>query len=196
MALLDYNEIREGKVIIYKDEPCVVLESHVARTQQRKPQNQVKLKSLLNGRTFNDSFRSSDTADEAELRKQEVKFLYESKGEYWFCDAKDPSKRFALGDDVISANTKKFLIDNTVATALVFETEDDEEKIIGVTLPIKMTFEIKDAPPSIKGNSVSGGNKQLTLANGTVINGPLFLEAGEKIIVNTETGEYVERASK
>lgn len=196
MALLDYNEIKEGKVIVYNEEPCVVLESHVARTQQRKPQNQVKLKSLINGRTFNETFRSSDTADEADLRKQEVKFLYQNKGEFWFCDAKDPSKRFALGDDIISSNTQKFLIDNTIATALIFEDDDEQEKVIGITLPIKMTFEIKDAPPSIKGNTATGGTKQLTLSNGTIINGPLFLETGEKIIVNTETGEYVERAGK
>jgi elongation factor P len=57
-----------------------------------------------------------------------------------------------------------------------------------------MEFVIKDAPPSIRGNTSSGGNKVVTLENGVTINAPLFLEIGEKIIVNTETGDYVERA--
>jgi elongation factor P len=57
-----------------------------------------------------------------------------------------------------------------------------------------MTFTVKEAPPAVKGDTAKGGNKQITLENGTVINAPLFIEAGEKIIVNTETGEYAERA--
>lgn len=192
MALLDYNEIREGKVIIYNDEPCVVLESHVARTQQRKPQNQVKLKSLTNGRTFNETFRSSDTAEEADISKKEVKFLYANRGEYWFADPNNPKDRFVLSEDILG-NTVKFLKDNCLGHAMVFEY-DDEEKIIGFKLPVKMEFTIKECPPSIKGNTASGGNKPATLENGSVVNVPLFLEAGEKIIVNTETSEYVERA--
>ncbi|HVU84007.1 MAG TPA: hypothetical protein VHC50_04155, partial [Puia sp.] len=80
--MLQYNEIREKKIIIHNDEPCEVVESHVARTQQRKPQNQVKLRSLISGKTFAATFHVSDTADEAELEKREVKFLYHNRGEY------------------------------------------------------------------------------------------------------------------
>ena len=69
MALLEYNEIKEGKIIIYNNEPCEVIEAHVARTQQRKPQNQTKLKSLVNGRTYNETFQGSDTVQEAEIEK-------------------------------------------------------------------------------------------------------------------------------
>jgi len=70
MALLEYNEIREGKIIIYNNEPCEVLESNVARTQQRKPQNHTKLKSLIGGRTYNATFQGSDTAEAAETEKR------------------------------------------------------------------------------------------------------------------------------
>jgi elongation factor P len=194
MALLQYNEIRTGKVIVYNDEPCVVLDNHVARTQQRKPQNQVKLKSLTTGRTYNETFRSSDTADEADVQKRDIKFLYANKGEYWFCDPTDPANRFKL-DEVLLADAKPYLKDNMMVSGMVFDFED-EEKIIGVKLPIKMEFAVKDAPPNIKGDTATGGNKVVTLETGTTINAPLFIEAGERIIVNTETGEYVERAPK
>lgn len=190
--MLEYNEIKERKIIIYNNEPCEVLESHVARTQQRKPQNQVKLKSLVNGRTFNESFRSSDTAEEADLVKKEVKFLYENRGEYWFCDPESPKDRFQL-PTVLIGDSAKFLKANETVTALVWDN-DGEEKIISVKLPIKMEFTIKEAPPSIKGNTATGGTKIVVLENGATINAPLFLEAGQKIRVNTETGEYVERA--
>ncbi len=192
MALLEYNEIKQGKVIIYNDEPCVVLENHVARTQQRKPQNQVKLRSLVNGRAYNETFRVSATVEEAELEKRETKYLYSSKGEYWFCDPENPANRFKL-DPALLGDAVKFLKDNTIVTALVWG-EDEDEKIISIKVPIKMEFTIKDAPPSMKGNTAAGGGKVVTLENGVDITAPLFLNAGDKIIVNTETGEYVERA--
>lgn len=192
MAQLEYNEIRERKIIIYNDEPCEVLESHVARTQQRKPQNQVKLKSLTTGRTFNETFRSADTANEAELEKREVKFLYANRGEYWFVNPSDPKDRFQLPETLLSESIK-FLKANENVIALVWDN-DGEEKIISVRLPIKMTFTVKEAPPSIKGNTANGGGKLVVLETGTTISAPFFIETGDKIIVNTETGEYVERA--
>src|SRR6185295_5988790 len=96
MSQLQYNEIREKKIIIYDGEPAEVVESHVARTQQRKPQNQVKLKSLISGKTIAATYHVSDSADEADITKKEVTFLYANKGEYWFCDPNNKADRFKL----------------------------------------------------------------------------------------------------
>ena len=192
MAQLEYNEIRQGKIIIYNGEPCEVLDSHVARTQQRKPQNQVKLRSLKSGRAYNESFQGSDSAEEADITKRDTKFLFANKGEYWFCDPKDAGNRFKL-DEKLLGNAVKFLRPNELVTALIWDN-DDEEETIGVSLPVKVTFEVKEAPPAIKGDTRTGGSKIIVLENGTTINSPLFVEAGDKIVVNTVTGEYVERA--
>ena len=195
MALLEYNEIRVGKVIIHNDEPCEVLDNHVARTQQRKPQNAVKLRSLKSGKAYNEVFHVSDSAEEADLEKRETKFLFTNKGEYWFADPKDPSNRFKL-DEKLLGDKAKYLSPNGMVNALVWTNEDDEEEVIGVALPVKMTFEVKEAPPAIKGDTRTGGSKPVVLDNGAVINCPLFVDVGDKIVVNTETNEYVERASK
>lgn len=192
--MLEYSEIRERKIIIFEDEPCEVMENHVARTQQRKPQNQVKLKSLLSGRTWNTVFHASDKAEEAEISKKDVKFLYANKGEFWFCSPTDPSDRFKI-DEKIIGETAKFLKANELATALVWDN-DGEEMMIKVSLPIKMEFMIKEAPPSIRGNTANGGGKVAILENGVKITVPFFVEAGDKVIINTETGEYVERVAK
>lgn len=189
--MLEYSEIKQGKVIIFENEPCEVLDNHVARTQQRKPQNQVKLKSLLSGRTWNTVFHAADKADEAEIEKRGVKFLYENKGEFWFCDPEDPSDRFQLPESIIGSSAK-FLKPNEIVEAVIWD-DDGEEKTINIKLPIKMEFEIKEAPPSIKGNTANGGGKVATLENGMKITVPFFVETGEKVVVNTETGEYVER---
>ena len=205
--MLQYNEIREKKIIIYNDEPCEVVESHVARTQQRKPQNQVKLKSLISGKTIAATFHVSESAEEADIQKKEVTFLYANKGEFWFCDPNDKSNRFKL-EEILMGDTAKFLKQNSNVTALVWDDGDDEaptpkgvgvpaasvgKKIIKITLPIKMEFKVKDAPPAVRGDTSKGGNKIITLENGTTLNAPMFINEGDTIRVNTETGEYVER---
>lgn len=192
--MLEYNEIKTGKVIIHNDEPYEVLDYHIARTQQRKPQNQVKMRSLVNGRAVNETFHVSDKAHEADISKKETKFLYTNKGEYWFCDPKNPKDRYQIAGNTIGENTVKFLKENEIVSALVWNY-DDEEKIINIEVPVKMEFVIKDCPPNIKGNTAQGGNKPATLENGSVVNVPLFLNPGDKILVNTQTGEYTERVS-
>jgi elongation factor P len=129
------------------------------------------------------------------ISKREALFLFVNKGEFWFCDPTDRAKRFQINSDVIG-DQAKFLKDNTVVDTKIFVNEDEEEQVIGVTLPVKMTFEVKEAPPAIKGNTASGGGKMVIIETGAQITTPLFIEAGEKIIINTETGEYVERAPK
>lgn len=192
MSQLEYSEIREKKIIIHDNEPCEVVESHVARTQQRKPQNQVKLKSLISGKTISATFHVSDTADEADIIKRDIKFLYHNRGEYWFCDPQDKSSRFKL-DAVLIGDGAKFLKQNANVTALVWENGDNENKIIKVTLPIKMEFLVKVAPPAVRGDTSKGGIKVITLENGATINAPMFIKERDVISVNTETGEYVER---
>ena len=192
MSQLDYSEIREKKIIIYADEPCEVVESHVARTQQRKPQNQVKLRSLISGKVFPATFHVSESADEADIDKKEVTFLYANKGEYWFCDPENKSNRFKL-EEALMGDSAKFLKPNSNVTALVWTNEDDEEKIIKVTVPIKMNFKVKEAPPAVRGDTSKGGNKVITLENGTTLNAPMFINEGDTVSINTQTGEYVER---
>ena len=191
MSQLQYNEIREKKIIIYNDEPCEVVESHVARTQQRKPQNQVKLKSLISGKTIAATFHVSEFVNEADIIKRDITFLYHNKGEYWFCDPEDKSNRFKL-DAMLIGETAKFLKQNGNVTALVWEN-NDEGKIIKVTLPIKMEFKVKVAPPPVRGDTSKSGMKVITLENGATLNAPMFINEGDVIRVNTETGEYVER---
>ena len=160
--MLQYNEVREKRIIVYDGEPCEVVESHVARTQQRKPQNQVKLKSLISGKTIAATFHVSDTAEEADMTKKEVTFLYSNRGEFWFCDPLDKSNRFKL-DEALLGGAAKFLKQNTNVTALVWTNEDEEENIIKLALPIKMEFRVKDAPPAVRGDTSKGGNKIITL---------------------------------
>ena len=185
--MLDYNDIKPKKFIILDGEPFEVLEAHVFRKQQRKPVNATKLKNLITGGVREHSFAVSDKVDEAEIEEREVIYLYNNKNEYWFCEANDKSKRFKLEPEKVQ-NKIVFVKPNSSIKLLTFG-----ERLLGIKIPIKMELQVKEAAPAVRGNTVSGGVKQVTLETGLVINTPMFVNLGDTVIVNTETGEYVER---
>ncbi len=185
--MLSYNEIKPRKFIVFNSEPYEVLDSHVFRKQQRKPVNQTKLKNLITGKVVENSFHQSESVAEAEIDKRPIKYLYTNKGEYWFTERDDPSKRFVLGTDAIKDKII-YVKPNDVVDFLSFN-----EVPIGIDIPIKVTLKVTDAPPTIKGNTAQGGNKQVTVETGANINTPMFINAGDVIEINTDTGEYVSR---
>lgn len=187
MAMLEYNEITVKKYIVIDGAPFEVLENHIARTQQRKPQNQTKVKNLLTGRLSNMTFHASDKVEEADIDTKEVKYLYSSRGAWWFSEANDPSKRFQISEEILGAQAK-FLRANFVYDAKIFNGE-----VFGIKLDPMVDLKVVEAPPSIKGDSARGGNKNVIVEGGAVISAPLFVNEGDIIRINTETGEYRER---
>jgi elongation factor P len=185
--MLEYNEITLRKLIIYENEPYEVLDSHVFRKQQRKPVNATKLRNLITGNMKEVSFHVSDKVDEAELEKKEIKYLYANKGQYWFCEPENPSKRFELPEALVGKKVK-FLKQNSVVNMLMFG-----ERPLDIDIPIKVDLKVTDAPPAVKGDTAKGGTKLITLETGATLNGPLFINEGDIIRINTDTGEYVER---
>ena len=194
--MLEYSEVVERKYIIFNGDPYEVLTSHVFRKQQRKPVNATKLRNMMTGKITEQSFHQSEKVEEADITTKEAKFLYTNKGEFWFADPKDPAKRFKIDETLIGPQAK-FLKPNSIAEVLVFTKNDDEEGVmIGTKLPIKVELKVKEAAPAVKGDTATGGTKQITLETGAIINAPLFVNENDTVVVNTETGEYVERAKK
>src|SRR3989344_4696578 len=171
--MLEYNEVVLRKYIVVDKEPYEVLDSHVFRKQQRKPVNAVKLKNLITGKMAEMSFHVSDKIEEAEMSNRDIKFLYTNKGEYWFCEASDSSKRFMLAESVLGTQIQ-YVKPNSVVPALVFD-----EKIIGVKLPIKVDLKVTEADPAVRGDTVKGGNKQVKLETGATLSVPMFVKEGD-----------------
>jgi elongation factor P len=192
--MLEYSEIKERKYIVFEDEPYEVLSSHVFRKQQRKPVNATKLRNLLTGRIVEHSFHVSDKAEEADIKKHEVKYLYTNKGEFWFSEVNDPSKRFQLPAEMIGP-AGRFLRPNTVVDTLIFEDGTDEGKTIGVKLPIKVDLKVTESHPATKGNTAQGASKEVVLETGATLMVPMFIKEGDTVRVNTETGDYADRVS-
>lgn len=188
--MLEYNEILPKKVILLDGQPYEVLDAHVFRKQQRKPVNQTKLRHLITGKVTEQAFHVSEKVDEADLSSKSVKYLYTNKGEWWFCTEDNPSDRFKLPQETVGSQGQ-FLKPNSILEALIFNDE-----VIGLKMPIKVDLIVKDAPPAVRGNTAQGGSKEITLETGATVQAPLFINEGDLVRINTETGTYVERVDK
>lgn len=188
--MLSYTDLTKGVLFIMDGQPWEVLESHFLRMQQRKAVVQTKLRNLISGKIVDRNFQASDEFEEAEVEKKPAVFIYESKEQYWFNDESNPKNRFFLTAEILGEQ-RQFLKPNTRVETVVFNG-----KVITVKLPVKMEFEVIEAPPAIRGNTAQGGTKVVTIEGGTKISAPLFVNAGDIIRINTETGEYVERVEK
>ena len=170
--------------------PYEVLSSHVFRMQQRKPVNQTKLRNLKSGKVTEHSFHQSETVQEADIEFEDITYLYSNRGEYWFCEQGKPGNRFKL-DEALLGESAKFLKQNADVEAMKFD-----EEIITIKLPVKMDLLVKEAAPAVKGNTAQGGTKIVTLETGATLDVPMFINEGDVVRINTDTGEYVERVSK
>lgn len=171
-------------------QPYLVLDYEFLRMQQRRPTSRVKVKNLMSGKFGEFTFQQSDSFEEAEIEKQPLNYLYSHREDYVFVDAKNPKDRIIFKKEQIGEQAK-YLKSNIQVIAYKFG-----EKIINIELPIKIDYEVKEAPPSFKGDTATGGSKTVVLDNGLSINVPMFVNQGDIIRVNTESGQYTERVEK
>lgn len=188
--MLDYNQITPSKYIVLDGEPYEVLDSNVFRKQQRKPVNQTKLRNLKTGKVTERSFHQSEKAEEAEIETKNIVYIFEKKGEIWFHSEGNKGDRFPTEERIVG-DRKRFLREGMEIQAMVF---DDE--IIDIILPIKMELKVKSAPPAVRGNTAQGGTKVVELETGAEVTVPLFINDGDIVRINTQTGEYTERVEK
>ncbi len=185
--MISYSELKKGVRIILDKQPYEILEASPMKKAQRRPVVQSKLKNLVTGSVVNKNFHQGESFKEADLSEFSVKFLYSNRERYFFCEEKNPSKRFDLGSEQLRVQAK-YLKPNQIVKAMVFN-----EKVINISLPIKVQLKVIEAPPGIKGDRAQGGTKTVVLETGAKIAVPLFIKSGDTIEINTESDEYVKR---
>lgn len=188
--MLDINDLEKGSSIIMDSDPFIVLEISHQHVGRGGSSVQTKLKNLRTGQVLSRNFKPADAFEEAEVEELKSKYLYSGKGEFWFCEAANPGKRFSLTEETLG-DQKNFLKADMEVVALIFN-----EKIFAVRLPVKMDYIVTDAPPAIKGNTAQGGTKIVIIESGAKVNVPMFISENDVIRVNTQTGEYDERVTK
>ena len=188
--MLSYTDLTKGVIFLKDGEPYEVLDASFSRMQQRKAVVSAKIKNITTGKIYDVTLQASDSFKEAEIERKPLTFLYGHRDEYVFTDPANKKNRYTLTDEEIS-DKKKWLKPNTEVVAVFFG-----DKLLTITLPIKMDLKVTEAPPGVQGDRSSSGNKSVTLETGAIIQVPLFINTDDIVRVNTDTGEYAERVSK
>ncbi|MFA6047232.1 MAG: elongation factor P [Parcubacteria group bacterium] len=185
--MLNISEIKTGKNIVWNDIPYVVLHHEHSKTGRAGAVLRTRLKNLLTGAVMEKTFQGSEAVTEADITKSKAQYTYREGNDYNFMD-NESFEQFSLSKDVL-VDSADYLIEGTEVTLLNFNGLP-----INIELPIKVKLVVIEAPPGIKGNTVSTGGKVVKLETGLRVSTPLFVREGDEIIVNTEKGEYVSRA--
>jgi elongation factor P len=185
--MLNLSDIKTGKTITFNDEPYIVTFHQHSKTGRAGAVLRTKLRNLKNGAVLEKTFQGADKIEEAEITKAKAQYLYREGDNYFFMDSRN-YEQFSLPKSVLG-DSIKFLIENTEVTVLNYNSQP-----INIELPVKMDFRVTEAPPAIRGNTADGGTKLVTLENGIQVSTPLFIKEGDILRINTDTGEYVERA--
>lgn len=187
--MYDIAELKPGRAIVVDGNPFLVLWNQWNRRSQQRGVMATKLKNLRTGQVVQRTFQGSEKLEEADVGYRHVQFLYSSHGEYIFMDL-ETYGQFPLTGEMVG-DYRHFLLEGMELDVLIFE-----EKPIGLRLPSTVDLKIIETTPGVRGDTATGGTKLAKLETGHTVSIPLFLEEEDTVRVNTETGEYVERASR
>ncbi|MCF7794884.1 elongation factor P [Patescibacteria group bacterium] len=185
--MFNINQLKVGKVIEENNEPYIITETNHHKMARGGAVLKTKLKNLITGNVLDKTFQGNDKAKEAETERKKADYLYKDENEAYFMN-NETFEQFSLSLDQLGEQVK-YLKEGTEVTVLYFQSQ-----AVSIELPIKMDFKVISSPPGVKGNSAGNVNKTVEIETGANIGVPLFINEGDIIKINTETGEYVERA--
>jgi len=187
--MLGINDLRAGVVYKDRDEPYLILWSNFLRMAQRKPVRQAKAKNLITGKIIEVSFKLDAHFEEADVQRVKSTYLYHDDANATFMDGMTYDQ-VSIGMDSVK-DMLQYLIEGTEVTLVVFEG-----KPISVELPKKVELKVTETADVVRGDTAQGAVlKDATVENGSVVKVPMFIKQGDKIRINTDSGEYVERVS-
>lgn len=186
MASYNTNDFRSGLKIMLDGEPAVITECEFVKPGKGQAFARVRLRKLISNKLLEKTFKSTDSADGADVMDVNLTYLY-NDGEFWHFMNNETFEQLAADAKAVGDNAK-WLIDQAECIVTLWDGRP-----IAVTPPNFVELEIVDTDPGLKGDTAGTGGKPATLSTGAVVKVPLFVQIGEIIKVDTRSGEYVSR---
>lgn len=183
---MNVSDFKKGVYIDFKDGVWQVIEFQHVFPGKGNAFVRTKLKNAQTGKVIENTFKANDTVGDVHVETSDAQFLYKDGTKYAFMDQKT-YEQFEFSEEEIG-DMKNYLTDGQDVIIL-----KESGTPINISLPKKLELKVVQAPPGVKGDSATAATKQCTLETGLVINTPLFINEGDIVVVNTETGDYVER---
>ena len=183
---INAGEIRVGMLLEYKNDLWQVLKTQHVKPGKGGAFAQIEMKSVNKSTKLNERFRSSETVEKASVEETKYNFLYEDENNYFFMEPKT-FEQIEIKKDIVGEKGK-FLIENLEVSVNFYN-----ETPISVELPNQVTCKVETTDVALKGQTVSSSYKPAILDNGLNIQVPPFIEAGDEIIVDTRSFEYIKK---
>lgn len=184
--MLSINDLKIGTKINFNGQPYMVISAQHSKLGRGGGIMKTKLKSMIDSTIINKTFAGAEKIEEAELETKKAQYLYHDASGFHFMDSVT-FDQFSL-DKTQLGRMANFLKAGGEVNILYFK-----DKPININLPIKIVLEVTYTEPGFKGDTASTTTKPATLETGSQIDVPLFIKVGDKIVIDTRTGEYVER---
>jgi elongation factor P len=186
MAVFNAGEFRKGIKVIYENDPYEMVATEFVKPGKGQALYRIKLRNLLTGSYLERTLRSGDSLEAADVRNSDGMYSYYDGANYVFMD-NESFEQASLGAD-ICGESMRFIKDGSPCQLMYWN-----DKLIGVTPPKHIILEVTFAEPSARGNTANNVTKAATVETGGDIKVPAFISVGDKIKIDTETGEYLGR---
>ena len=181
------TQIRRGMVLVFEGDPCRVIEFRHHTPGNLRAMVQAKLKNLRTGNSFEHRFRAADTIEKASMETNDLEFMYQGGDTYHFMNTENYDQ-MEIEDEVLGDNAQ------WMQSGMKIQAEYYNGRVIGIQLPNSMVLEVVDTAPVMKTATKTASTKPAKLENGVTVNVPEFVNTGEKVRVNPNTGEYMDRS--
>ncbi|MGI6412493.1 MAG: elongation factor P [Syntrophomonadaceae bacterium] len=184
--MISVNDFRTGVTIILDEQAYQVVEFQHVKPGKGAAFVRAKLKNVKQGGIIERTFRGGEKVPRAHLDRREMQFLYHDGQDYIFMDNEN-YEQIAISADTIGDGVK-WLLENMNIGVLFFQGN-----IIGVDLPNFVEMKVIETEPGVKGDTATGATKNATLETGATVQVPLFVNQGDRLRIDTRTGQYIER---
>ena len=188
MASYSTNEFRSGLKVLLEGEPCTILVNEFVKPGKGQAFNRVKLRNLKSGRVWERTFKSGESIQAGDVLDLDMEYLY-SDGEFFHFMKTDGSYEQLAASPAAMGDTKNWITEQDVCRVTLWNDEP-----ISVAPPNFVELEVAETDPGLKGDTAQGGTKPATLSTGATIKVPLFVNTGDRLKIDTRSGEYVSRA--
>lgn len=186
MASYGMNDVKNGMKIIVNAEPCVITDTEYVKPGKGQAFTRVKYRFIKSGRVVEMTMKATDNVEAADVMDTDMEYLY-NDGEFWHFMHTENHEQVAADVNAMT-DASKWLKGNETCVVTLWNGAP-----LTVSAPNFVELEIAETDPGVRGDTSGGGGKPAKLETGAVVRVPLFVGQGEKIKVDTRTGEYVNR---
>lgn len=187
--IYDINEVRKGNKLNVDGAPFIVVSVDFRKPGKGTPSTVVKMKNMISGSVLERTYKAGEKLDGADIEEREMQYLYPEGEQLVFMD--NATYEQVHVDAKALEETRGFLLDNSTCQVLLYNGSP-----IGVTLPTFVEMEVLETEPGFKGDTANNVLKPATVTTGAVVQVPIFIAVGDRIRIDTRTGEYADRVGR